>query len=39
VLETINLAGFSSLFEIFTDMPQAVASFQPAVPVMESSVR
>lgn len=39
VLETINLAGFSSLFEIFTDMPQAVASFQPAVHVMESSVR
>jgi anti-anti-sigma regulatory factor len=39
VLETINLAGFSSLFEIFSDMPQAVASFQPAIHVLESSVR
>jgi anti-anti-sigma factor len=29
----LDLIGFSSLFEIYTDFDQAVASFYPAVPV------
>lgn len=33
VREVLDLTGFGSLFEIFTDLSQALASFRQAVPV------
>jgi anti-anti-sigma regulatory factor len=35
VRELLNLSGFGSLFEIFTDLPQALESFHQPAPEME----
>jgi anti-anti-sigma regulatory factor len=34
VWEVLDMTGFSSLFEIYTNLPQAVAYFRQAAPVM-----
>ncbi|HEX7620891.1 MAG TPA: STAS domain-containing protein [Anaerolineales bacterium] len=39
VREVLDMIGFSSLFEIYTDFPQAVASFHKVAPVMETGLR
>jgi anti-anti-sigma regulatory factor len=39
VREVLDMTGFSSLFEIHTDLHLAVASFRQDVPVMEASLR
>ena len=39
VLEVLDMIGFSSLFEIYTFMPQAVESFHQPDLVMETSMR
>jgi len=38
VREALELTGFSSLFEIFTDLPLAVASFQHAESIIEADL-
>ena len=38
VQEVLDMIGFSSLFEIFTDLPQALASFRQTVPAYETSL-
>lgn len=38
VREVLDMIGFSSLFEIYTDFPQAVASFHKVAPVMETGL-
>ena len=35
VRELLNLSGFGSLFEIFTDLPQALESFHQPTPELE----
>jgi hypothetical protein len=39
VREVLDMIGFSFLFEIFTDLPQALASFRQTAPVMKASLR
>jgi anti-anti-sigma regulatory factor len=39
VRDVLNLIGFNSLFEIYSDLPQAVASYRQDVPVMASIPR
>jgi anti-anti-sigma regulatory factor len=39
VRDVLNLIGFNSLFEIYSDLPQAVASYRQDVPVMTSIPR
>jgi anti-anti-sigma factor len=39
VREVLDLIGFNSLFEIYTDLHDAVSSFDLAAPVMESNLR
>jgi anti-anti-sigma regulatory factor len=39
VREVIEITGFSSLFEIFTDLPRAKESFQQADPVKQSNLQ
>jgi anti-anti-sigma regulatory factor len=39
VREVLDMIGYSSLFEIFTDLPKAVASFRQVAPVMETGLR
>jgi len=39
VQEILDIIGFSSLFEIYTDLNQAVASIQQTAPGMEASLR
>lgn len=39
VMEVLDMIGFSSLFEIYTDLKQVLASFRQAVPAMENSSR
>jgi hypothetical protein len=36
VQEVLDMTGFGSLFEIYTDLHHAVASFLQAVPAMET---
>jgi hypothetical protein len=36
VLEELNLTGFGSLFEVFTDLTRAVDSFRQRAPEMEN---
>ena len=39
VMGVLEMIGFSSLFEIYRDLDQAVASFHQQAPVMEASLR
>ena len=39
VMEVLEMIGFSSLFEVYTDLKQAAASFRQAVPATEKSPR
>jgi hypothetical protein len=39
VLEVLEMIGFTSLFEIYTDLSQGVASFRQSVPAIEASYR
>jgi len=38
VLDVLEMTGFNSFFEIFTDLPAAVASFHQTVPAMQPSL-
>jgi anti-anti-sigma factor len=39
VMELLEMIGFSSLFEIHTDLDQAIASFHKRAPILEASLR
>jgi anti-anti-sigma factor len=39
VMEVLDMIGFSSLFEVYTDLKAAAASFRQAAPAMENSSR
>jgi anti-anti-sigma regulatory factor len=39
VRDVLDMIGFSSLFEIFTDLPQAMSSFRQTSPVIQGSLR
>jgi anti-anti-sigma factor len=39
VMEVLDMIGFSSIFEIYSDLDQALASFHQLAPVMEASLR
>jgi anti-anti-sigma factor len=39
VMEVLDMIGFSSLFEIFTNLDQAIASFHQTAPAKEASLQ
>jgi anti-anti-sigma regulatory factor len=39
VMEVLDMIGFTSLFDIYTELDQAIASFHKRAPVMEASLR
>jgi anti-anti-sigma factor len=39
VRDVLDMIGFSSLFEIYTNLDQAIASFHQRIPVLETSQR